>query len=105
MPKVLFLLNLIAWGSVYLSHKISGPLYRLLISLQELGKGDMRVRIHLRKFDEAHFLETQFNETADNLDKTFSRIKAIANESADRPDRLKNQLQEELKNIKTRAER
>lgn len=103
LPKVLFLLILIAWGSIYLSHKIAGPLYRLFISLEELGKGNMSVRIHLRKFDEAHFLETQFNETADNLDKIFSRIKTIAHENADEPDRLKNQLQEELKKIKTRA--
>jgi methyl-accepting chemotaxis protein len=105
MPKFLFLVILIAWGSIYLSHKIAGPLYRFEISLQELEKGNMGVRIHLRESDEAQFLGSQFNKTAQSLDMSFSRLKNILNENAENPERLKNRFQEELAKIKTSASR
>jgi methyl-accepting chemotaxis protein len=104
LPKFAFLLVLIAWGSIYLSHKVAGPLYRFQISLEELEKGNMSVRIHLRESDEARFLGSQFNQTAENLDMTFSRIKNIIGNS-DNPERLKARLQDELAKIKTSAAR
>lgn len=103
LPKFLFLLILISWGSIYLSHKIAGPLYRFQISLEELEKGNMTVRIQLRESDEAHFLGSQFNQTVQNLDVLFSRIKNIVNENSENPERLKGRLQEELNKIKTSA--
>ena len=105
LPKFLFLLTLIAWSSIYLSHKIAGPLYRFQISLEEMEKGNMTVRIQLRESDEAHFLGAQFNQTVQNLDVIFSRIKNVVNENTDNPDRLKSRLQEELIKIKTSASR
>lgn len=103
LPKCILLFILIAWGSIYLSHKIAGPLYRFRISLQELEKGNMRVRIHLRDADEARFVETQFNNTAESLDSAFIKLKEVL-KNADTSDRLKAQLREELSKIKTSAD-
>lgn len=104
VPRFFLLLFLIAWGSIYLSHKIAGPLYRFQISLEELEKGDMTVRIHLRQYDEAQFLGSQFNDTAENLDQSFSTIKNILRENEGNPERMKARLLEELSKIKTSAD-
>ncbi len=101
IPKFLLLLGLIAWGSVYLSHKIAGPLHRIQLGLEELEKGNVGARIHLRESDEAQFLGTQFNKTVESLDIAFSRLKKIVNENDPNPERLKSRLREELDKIKT----
>src|SRR5574337_629496 len=36
VPRFFLLICLIAWGSIYLSHKIAGPLYRFQVSLEDL---------------------------------------------------------------------
>lgn len=105
IPKFVGLIVLIAWGSVYLSHKIAGPLYRFQVSLESLEKGNMATRIKLRESDEAQFLGAQFNETAESLDVAFSRIKNIMAENENNPERLKTRLREELSKIKTSAEK
>ena len=103
--KLLLLFILIAWGSIYLSHRIAGPLYRFQITLEEIAGGNMTTRIHLRTTDEAQFLATQFNSTTLYLDQLFSKVKNIARENADNPDRLVKRLDEELQKIRTSADR
>jgi nitrogen fixation/metabolism regulation signal transduction histidine kinase len=48
--------------SIFLSHRIAGPLYRLRKSMEEVAKGNFDQRINFRKAD--HFMELQdvFNE-------------------------------------------
>lgn len=98
--KFLGLLILIAWGSIYLSHKMAGPLYRFLVSLEELERGNMSTRIQLRALDEAKFLGAQLNKTTESLDKTFFRLKKIVSESSS-PEQMKQDLHEELSKIHT----
>lgn len=105
IPKFFGLVLLIAWGSVYLSHKIAGPLYRFQVGLEDLEKGNLASRIHLREADEAQFLGAQFNEAAQSLDIVFSRIKHIINENETNPERLKSRLREELSKITTSADK
>ena len=105
LPKFFLLLAMIAWGSIYLSHKIAGPLYRFQVSLEEIDRGNLRTRIHLRESDEAQFLGTRFNQTIENLDFTFSRIKNIISENESNPSRMSARLKEELAKIKTSADR
>lgn len=104
IPKFLLLLTFIVFGSIYISHKIAGPLYRFYVGLAEIGKGNLRTRIHLRKYDEAHPLAARFNKDVESLDFTFSRIKNIIRENDSNPERLKTRLQEELSKIKTSAD-
>lgn len=53
--------------SIFLSHRIAGPLYKLRKSLEEITKGNFDARITFRKND--HFTELQdtFNEMAEQL--------------------------------------
>ena len=104
VEKLFLLLLFIALGTVFLSHKIAGPLYRLHVGLDELAKGNVKMRIYLRKSDEAQFLGVRFNETAEHLDFVFGRLKNIVNENEANPARLTARLKEELAKIKTSAE-
>ena len=105
ISKLLFLLILIAWGSIYLSHKIAGPLYRFYATLGTINNGDLRTRVHLRHSDEAKFVGVRFNQTVENLDFLFSRIKNIIRENESDHGRMTARLKEELAKIKTSADR
>ncbi len=103
IAKFFILLFFIAWGSIYLSHKIAGPLYRFHATLEEIEKGNLQTRIHLRRFDEAHFLAERFNHVIETLDFTFARLKNIVAENENNASRLTARLKEELSKIKTSA--
>lgn len=103
LAKLLFLCVLIAWGSIYLSHKIAGPLYRIHWGLEQLHQGLLDTRITLRQGDEAQFMATQFNDAAENIDMTVARIKNIIANNETNPERLAARLKEELAKIKTSA--
>lgn len=53
--------------SIFLSHRIAGPLYRLRKSLEEVARGNFDQRITFRKAD--HFMELQdaFNDMIQHL--------------------------------------
>ena len=104
-PKIMLLMGLIAWGSIYLSHKIAGPLYRFHVGLEELDKGNLKTRIYLRKSDEAQFLGARFNQTVENMDFLFSKLKNIIAENDGNKERMAARLKEELSKIKTSADR
>lgn len=101
LSKLIFLLILIAWGSIYISHKIAGPLFRFYASLQEVDNRNLTTRIHLRKNDEAQFLAAKLNYTVENLDFSISRIKNIIKMNEKNPELMLKRLNEELSNYKT----
>lgn len=103
--KLFLLVIFIAWGSIYISHKIAGPLYRFHAILQEIEKGNLRTRVSLRKFDEARPLAMVFNHVLENLDYIFSRLKNIIRENESNTERMTSRLKEELSKIKTSADR
>ncbi len=105
IPKFILVVFLIGWGSIFLSHKIAGPLYRFHVGLQDIDKGNMKTRITLRKGDEAQFIADRFNQTAENLDFTFARIKNIVAENEGNHERMVMRLKEELSKIKTSTDR
>lgn len=73
--QVLFLLGLLQllflaitfMLSIFLSHRIAGPLYKLRRSLEEIARGNFDLRITFRKND--HFMELQdtFNDMVQHL--------------------------------------
>lgn len=79
----ILLLFFIGWGSIFLTHKVAGPLFKLTQYMEALKKGDLTVRIGFRKFDELHYLEKHFNELAAALDASLSKIKAKLKDSKD----------------------
>lgn len=104
-PKFMLVVILIGWGSVFLSHKIAGPLYRFQVGLDEIDKGNLQTRIHLRKGDEAQFIADKFNHTTENLDFTFARLKNIISENEGNPERMTMKIKQELSKIKTSSDR
>lgn len=103
-PKFLLILLFIAWGSIFISHKIAGPLYRYQKILEELEKGNVGIRVNLRKSDEGKILAARFNQTLSALDSMFQRLKAILKEHESDPERMAGRLKEELSKIKTSAD-
>ena len=103
-PKFILIIFLIAWGSIYLSHKIAGPLYRFQVALDEINKGNLQTRINLRKGDEGHFLAEKFNQTTENLDFTFARLKNIVTENEGNPERMTMRIKQELSKIRTSSD-
>ncbi|HXV28670.1 MAG TPA: hypothetical protein VD913_06875 [bacterium] len=105
IAKLFILLFFIAWGSIYLSHKIAGPFYRFDATLGEIEQGNLQTRIHLRRFDEGQFLADRFNHVIETLDFTFSRFKNIVAENEGNPSRLSARLKEELAKFKTSVDK
>lgn len=105
VPKLILVVLLIGWGSIFLSHKIAGPLYRFHVGLADIDKGNLKTRITLRKGDEGQFIADRFNQTVENLDFTFARLKNILNENETNHERMVMRLKEELSKIKTSTDR
>ncbi len=61
--------------SLYLTHRVAGPLYRLEQSAQELKKGNLCLRIRLRESDELQELAEAINATVKNLDEAFVEVR------------------------------
>lgn len=103
--KLLLLLALVALGSLFISHKVAGPLYRFEHILRQINQGDLAVRCQLRKFDEAKSVAHSFNLTLEFLDSRVSRLKKIVRENEKDLSRLLFLLKEELSHFKTSADR
>ena len=104
IPKFGLILVFMAWGTVFVSHKIAGPFFRFSSTLSDIRQGNMRVRIHLRKKDEGRTIAIRFNETLAFLDTTFSRLKTIIRENDTDRNKMTLLLKEELSKIKTSAD-
>lgn len=99
--QLLLLMALIAWGTVFLSHKIAGPLYRFQVLFENIRQGDLAVRCKLRRFDEAKPVADAFNRTLEYLDLTLARLKNLVRENETNPPNLQARLKEELSRFKT----
>ena len=97
--KLAILFALVAWGTIYASHKIAGPLYRFSKAFDEIENGNYRERIYLRKRDEGHPVAKECNEAIEATDKLLSDIKKKASD----PDTVQAvaQIKEKLSGIKT----
>lgn len=56
--------------SIFITHKIAGPLYRLKKSLSEINEGNLEVKVKLRKGDDLKDLAEHVNMLAEEL-RTF----------------------------------
>jgi len=78
-PRLFIFLILIGLLSLFLSHRIAGPIYRFQEILQEAEKGNLSQAVHLRKTDEFKELSKDFNLFLKNLSSQFNEIKSLAN--------------------------
>ena len=75
--KFALLLFFLAWGTIFISHKIAGPFFRFSKAFNEVEKGDYRSRVTLRKLDEGHPVAQEFNEALEKTDRLLSDLKAL----------------------------
>ncbi|MBI5599454.1 MAG: methyl-accepting chemotaxis protein [Deltaproteobacteria bacterium] len=61
---------------LYASHKIAGPLYRFEKSLEDIGAGDLTLRLNLRSRDQLTELAGKVNEFTSRMDNAVSSIQS-----------------------------
>jgi len=74
-PALAVLIPAAAVLSIYLTHRLAGPLFRLEQTARELIRGNLALRIRLRKGDELHELAGLLNEVLDKLEQAFRGIR------------------------------
>ena len=60
-PPLIVVIVILGVLSIFVSHKIAGPVYRLKRSLEQITAGDLALRVHLRKGDDLQDLADQLN--------------------------------------------
>ncbi len=66
-PAVGLVIAVMGILSIFVSHKIAGPAYRLSTSLQQVTAGDLDISVRLRKGDDLQGLADQVNAHLDEL--------------------------------------
>jgi len=61
--------------TLFISHKIAGPLYRLEQGFTAVIEGDLEHRIHFRKKDQVGVLADRFNEMTESIQRRLNEIK------------------------------
>jgi len=74
-PALALMIPAAAVFSIYLTHRLAGPLYRFEQTARELIRGNLGLRIRLRKRDELHELAGLLNEVFDMLEQAFRDIR------------------------------
>jgi len=97
--KFLLLLALLAWGTIFISHKIAGPFFRFSKAFNEVERGDYRSRVTLRKLDEGHPVAQEFNEAMEKTDLLLSNLKTLTREK-DAPQAIAK-IKEKLSAVQT----
>ena len=69
MAEAIFVLPLIVVASIFLTHKVAGPLVRIKRVLSQMGQGNFSQRIQLRKGDELGDLAETVNQLAQDMEQ------------------------------------
>jgi len=77
MSRMTVIMVMICFLSVFVSHKIAGPVYRLEESAKIIASGDFSKRIKLRYGDELQDLADAFNIMTESLDKIVGEDKKM----------------------------
>lgn len=75
--------------SLFLSHRIAGPVYRVQSALDRWKRGNVERNITLRKFDHFEDLAATYNEAADQVFK----LREQANISAEKLEKISEELE------------
>ena len=74
-PALAVLIPAAAAFSMYVTHRLAGPLFRFEQTARELIRGNLAVRIRLRKGDELHELAGLLNEVLETIEPAFREIR------------------------------
>ena len=105
--RLILVTPLVALISIFLSHRVAGPIYRMEKFLKGVAKGDLSTKLHLRKGDELQDLADAINEMTDDLKNRVHKLKALMNMTNLEIERLKRALGRDapdINNVKTEVE-
>ncbi len=74
-PAILALILLFAAASVYVTHRLAGPLHRLEQCAREHAEGNLGIRVRLRKGDHLQDLANMTNEAIENIEHAMIDIR------------------------------
>ncbi len=74
-PALIGLIVMAALFSIFLTHRLAGPLYRLEKSAKDLAQGNLALRIRLRRRDELQELAGLLNEAVVRIDDAMGEIR------------------------------
>lgn len=83
----------IATLSVFVSHKIAGPVYRLERSAKAIASGDLTQSVKLRQGDELADLQDAFNTMSESLRRMVAKDREVISRLVAAGNRLNEQLQ------------
>ncbi|PKL45671.1 MAG: hypothetical protein CVV41_01335 [Candidatus Riflebacteria bacterium HGW-Riflebacteria-1] len=88
---------IIAILSIFVSHKIAGPVYRLEETTRVIASGDLTGKIYLRHGDELQDLQEAFNKMSDSLCKMVAKDREVIEKLVATGNRLRDTI--EKKNL------
>ncbi len=88
----------IAILSIFVSHKIAGPVYRLEETTRIIASGDLTYQIHLRHGDELRDLQEAFNKMSDSLRNMVAKDREIIEKLIDAGNKLKSTIDQKKLN-------
>ena len=65
--ELLVLVPALVWVGLWITHKVVGPFSRIKFVLEQIGRGNYTVRLHLRKGDVLTELADAINQLADSM--------------------------------------
>ncbi len=86
--------------TIFISHKIAGPLYRFERSAEEIGKGNLTLVTQLRESDQAKDLANAFSRMTNDLRKKLIEIDTWSKDLNQIVDELNTLIQGKSPNIK-----
>lgn len=107
--KLLIMIIIIGIVSIFLSHRVAGPVYRFEKSAEVLATGDLTYRVFLRKGDELFDLRDALNRMIEQLQAKLIGDRKHIRQITSRLETLSNQLQdtslkEKVKTISSEVE-
>jgi len=81
-PAIILSILIMAVISIFITHRLAGPLYRFESTAQRIIEGDLSTGIHLRGRDDmAHFADL-FNQAIDNINGALAEMRDAEREMA-----------------------
>lgn len=90
----------IAILSIFVSHKIAGPVYRLEETTRIIASGDLTYQINLRQGDELQDLQEAFNTMSNSLRQMVTKDREVIDRLAETSNKLKQTIKSGDKNPK-----
>ena len=94
--RLAFIAPLVALISIFLSHRVAGPLFRIERFIRSVARGDLSSRLQLRKNDELKDVAGAINDMTDDLKNRVKKLMGLTNMAGLELEKLRRILGKEL---------